>query len=93
MGKKTPMMDPEQWPELKDLPDEDRRRIEWLLRFPEENGIVKCGCAVKFGKRWRVNRALWPEFLARETARVMDRKRLASPTKRHPKNAVERPSP
>ena len=69
----APALANDNWLLLSDLPREDFQKMKWLLRYAGENGIVKDGVAVKFGRTWRINRAALPEFLRKETLRTLGR--------------------
>jgi len=53
---------------LADLGERDRVAIRWLLRSADENGIVREGIAVRFGRAWWIDAEKLPAFLAKRSA-------------------------
>jgi hypothetical protein len=61
------------WKPLTAFPAEERNKLRWLIRNAASNGFVEAGCAIRYGKEWRVNASRLPEFLKRQTLAALGR--------------------
>lgn len=75
-------MDKDAWPPISDFPPEQRQKLKHLCRHALDTGIVAAGCAVKYGREWRINRAKLPEFLAQLTLRGLEREKRSQQKRR-----------
>jgi hypothetical protein len=70
MDAQTRQVLPAHFRKLASLSAPERSSIRWLIRFAEENGIVREGIVIRFGRNWWIDTERLPDFLRRQSTVV-----------------------